>query len=515
MVKVDRNNGQNYADNIVDPFLDFNGVANWTVTSGTGASSHSALKIFEGDRSLEIVNQDPVNDIVVTNTTQETIIVISGDYEVSFFVRKDEALETFTGKVNIFRNAVLLDTQNFSIGTDGTDPDLPDLNDVWVRFVGDVPLPLLRDDDITFTFELDGIPLTALVTTTIYIDGFMLNPKERLNAMPPYYTPPRGDDRILNQDPLLDNPGAINYDPIKGTMNVRNIFPGSSIQVGQENVVFVINNTGFTITEGNIVHVNGYDAVNDALEIVLSLADKVEETEVIGVTTTNMADGQTGLITVFGRVNDLDTTSFLGGDIIYLSETIPGGITSIRPSIPIQIGHVGRIDISEGFIQVEIRELERSIYGGYSDLTTQTFIAATATPIGFGSNEEFSGIEHSETVDNSEFTFTSGGVYQLTIEPQVLRNAGGSGTDVLDVWIQKDIGAGFVNIPDSNIKRTVAGSQATGITPLTITLRLTAEDKVRFMANVSNVSLELRFTAATGAIPATPSVIANIVRIGD
>ena len=43
---------------------------------------------------------------------------------------------------------------------------------------------------------------------------------------------------ILNQNELPSTPGAVNFDPVKSTMNVRNIFTGSSIQVGQESVVF-------------------------------------------------------------------------------------------------------------------------------------------------------------------------------------------------------------------------------------------------------------------------------------
>ena len=173
------------------------------------------------------------------------------------------------------------------------------------------------------------------------------------------------------------------------------------------------------------------------------------------------------------------------------------------------------VDDTVGFIQVEIKELEKSIFGAFSDSTTQTFTADTATPIKFNTHEAVSGIAHSETVDNSEFTFVSGGVFQVTIEPQVLRNVGGSGTDQLDVWLQEDVGAGFVNIPRSNIKRIISGSQATGISPLTFTARFNSGDQIRFMANVDDASIELRATAVEGSIPETPSVIMNIIRIGE
>jgi len=134
------------------------------------------------------------------------------------------------------------------------------------------------------------------------------------------------DLKILNQDTLGSDPGSINYDIVKGIMNIQNLFSGSSLQVGHENIVFVINNTGSTITDGKVVNIDGYDSASDAMEIIMAKADTVENTEVLGMATTEMLDGEVGLVTIFGRVNDLDTTSFTEGEIVYLSETVLGGV---------------------------------------------------------------------------------------------------------------------------------------------------------------------------------------------
>lgn len=322
----------------------------------------------------------------------------------------------------------------------------------------------------------------------------------------------------LSQDPLGSEPGSINYDPVKGTMNVRNIFPNSSIQVGQESVVFVINNTGITIPDGKVVNISGYDATNDAMEIVLAIADSVENTEVLGITTTIMVDGALGLVTVFGRVNDLDTTSFTEGVIVFLSDTVAGDLTTTKPAIPIQMGHVGKVNATTGFIQVEIRELEKSIFGGFSHLADQTFTANVSKALQFNKNEEFSGITHSETVNNEEFTFPSGGVYQATAEVQYTRTVGG-GTDALNIFLSKDTGTGFENVADTNVKLAVNTAGVTTVSPLTITFRVSSTDSIKFMGQAESADLILDFFAASGTapndIPATPSIIMNIVRIGD
>ena len=93
-------------------------------------------------------------------------------------------------------------------------------------------------------------------------------------------------------------------------MSVRNIFTDSSLQVGQELVAFVVNNTGVDIPDGKVVKVSGSDPVNDALEIELSIADNTDNALVLGFTTTAMADGEVGFVTEFGRVNELDTSLF-------------------------------------------------------------------------------------------------------------------------------------------------------------------------------------------------------------
>jgi len=327
-----------------------------------------------------------------------------------------------------------------------------------------------------------------------------------------------GSFNVLNQDPLGASPGSINFDPVKGTMNVRNIFPDSSLQVGQESVVFVVNNTGVTIPDGKVVNIGGYDVINDALEVTLALADAVENTEVLGVTTTTMIDGAVGLTTVFGRVNELDTSGFTEGVIVYLSDTVAGGVTATRPPIPIQVGHVGKVDASIGFIHVEIRELERSIFGSFSHTLDQTFVAGVSKSVAFNKNGEFSGIKHSETVNNDEFEFISGGVYQSTAEPQYTRTAGG-GTDVLNAFLTKDAGSGFVNVPDSNIKAGVNTAGVPSVSTLTNTFRVNAGDKIKLMVQVEDANLILDAFPASGIapneIPLTPSIVLNIIRIGE
>lgn len=180
-----RRNGQNFAENVVDPLLLFND-GTWTVASGSGTATINTNTYYAGTGSLKIENNTPASDIVVTNSTQSTVIDIIDNYQLSWFVRKDIAEEVREGAVLIYKNAVLLDTQTFSIGSTVADDDV---DNEWVRFQSTSEYALLKSDIITFQFRLDSA-VTAELTTFIFVDGVMLNSNTRGNSLAPSYVKP-------------------------------------------------------------------------------------------------------------------------------------------------------------------------------------------------------------------------------------------------------------------------------------------------------------------------------------
>lgn len=159
-----------------------------------------------------------------------------------------------------------------------------------------------------------------------------------------------------------------------------------------------------------------------------------------------------------------------------------------------------------------------TIYGGYTDSGDQTFSVGVSKAVTFDTNLESFGIEHSESVDNSEFTFTTGGVYQATIEPHYTRTSGG-GTTVLNLFAARDTGSGFVTIPNSNVRFAINTANVEEVSPTTSTFRVDAGDKLRIMIQVEDANLELMAVAASGSspndIPLTASIRANVIRVGN
>jgi hypothetical protein len=185
--KIDRTYGQNYADNIVNSALLFDG-GTWTVASGTGTATLDTNNFYVGLSGLKIENNTPASSITVTNSSQDTVITgDGGKFQFSWYAKKDRVDEIRSGAVLLYKNAVLLDTQSFSIGSDTPEEDI---NDTWVRFQSSSIYTLAKNDIITFQFRLDSAT-TAELTTTIWIDGVMLNQGERQNTIVPTYNKPK------------------------------------------------------------------------------------------------------------------------------------------------------------------------------------------------------------------------------------------------------------------------------------------------------------------------------------
>jgi hypothetical protein len=104
-----------------------------------------------------------------------------------------------------------------------------------------------------------------------------------------------------------------------------------------------INKSGATIVDGSVVYLSG--AQGSRPKAWLALATDNIENLVVGVATADIENNQEGHITTFGIVNGVDMSSYSDGDVLYLSPTIPGGLTTTRPSPPnhaVKIGNVTR-----------------------------------------------------------------------------------------------------------------------------------------------------------------------------
>jgi hypothetical protein len=152
-----------------------------------------------------------------------------------------------------------------------------------------------------------------------------------------------------------------------------------------------------------------------------------------------------------------------------------------------------------------------AIYAQLSDSTDQTFAATgTGQAITFNTNDEINGITHSTVSETENITIITAGVYSIIAQPQVTAGAGDAG--YFHMWLRKNTGSGFVDIPNSNVELTL-GSLDEDVIPLIVTISLDVGDVIRVNASVGNTGIKLDAQTPANE-PAIPSIIFSIYRVG-
>lgn len=123
---------------------------------------------------------------------------------------------------------------------------------------------------------------------------------------------------------------------------------GSSIEVGQENVFPVVNDTAQTITNGNLVSWTQAQGASGKLKVQKFIANgTIPAEKCLGIATNTLSPNETGHAGWFGKLGGLNTTGtpygevWAEGDIIYASATIAGGMTKVRPNFPNYVIRLG------------------------------------------------------------------------------------------------------------------------------------------------------------------------------
>jgi hypothetical protein len=150
--------------------------------------------------------------------------------------------------------------------------------------------------------------------------------------------------------------GRTFYDSTAKTLCYYNDNTQMTVNIGQEQIVRVRNQTGSTIPDGTVVYVNG--ATGNTPTINLAIATSFATSDIIGVTTTSIANNGFGYVTISGLVNGLDTSAFTEGQSVFLSPTTAGAYTATEPSRPnysVQVGVILRANPSNGTLLVAVQ----------------------------------------------------------------------------------------------------------------------------------------------------------------
>lgn len=124
-------------------------------------------------------------------------------------------------------------------------------------------------------------------------------------------------------------------------------------------ITSVYNNSGVTITKGTVVYINGRHSSNYPTVLPAQANNEINSYKTYALVEFDIADNQVGYVVQLGNIGGLNlpTATYTDGDIVYLSPTIAGGITNVKPYAPnhiVKIGSVTRAHPTLGSIEVRI-----------------------------------------------------------------------------------------------------------------------------------------------------------------
>lgn len=133
--------------------------------------------------------------------------------------------------------------------------------------------------------------------------------------------------------------GTMYWDTAYRTISLIDGDGDTTLQIGQEQRALVHNNTGATLTDGQVVYVTGSTG---NLPSVALASNNLESSSSVtfGVVTESIPQGADGFVTISGNVSGLNTLAFNEGDALYLGST-PGTFTNVKPVAPANLVLIG------------------------------------------------------------------------------------------------------------------------------------------------------------------------------
>ena len=126
--------------------------------------------------------------------------------------------------------------------------------------------------------------------------------------------------------------GIIAWNDADKTLDLHTDVPDVKLQIGQEMFIRVVNKSGVTLTNGQLVYVSGAQGQRP-IGTLASATNAHEAHSTIGMVTADILNNQEGYITTHGLVRDINTTGISEGGIVYLSN-ITGNYVNTAPDAP-------------------------------------------------------------------------------------------------------------------------------------------------------------------------------------
>ena len=262
--------------------------------------------------------------------------------------------------------------------------------------------------------------------------------------------------------------GQLSWNSGDGTLDLGLAGGTVVLQVGQEQVQRIWNNTGATLTQGQAVYTVGSQGQRLTVGLASAAAESTSS-KTFGVVTENILNESEGYITTEGLVRNINTSAFPQGAALWLSPTTPGALTTTKPTAPqhlVLVGFCVRQHASSGVIFVKVQngyeldELHDVLINGKTNNDVLKYDSAT----GVWKNAQLAAVAYSNNYNDltnkptnvSSFTNDANYATQTYVNTQVsnLVNAAPATLDTLN-----ELAVALGN--DANFATTITNSLAT------------------------------------------------------
>lgn len=307
--------------------------------------------------------------------------------------------------------------------------------------------------------------------------------------------------------PVVGQTRRMEWNNTDDTINIHHS-GGVTQQVGQELYGRITNNTGSLIPNGSALGIN--PATNS---YVLFIANGTySPLNIVGVTTQDISNGSQGRITVWGQVRDINTTgtpfgeTWIAGDILYVSTTIAGGFTKVKPTAPnlsIPIAQVLSVNATTGRIAIRPTVEQQLFYGSFVKTADQVPSAAnTAQALTWSSATIANGV--SIGAPASRIVVANAGLYKFSISMQLTSSS--SSIKNVWVWFRKN----GVDVASSSMITSLDSGTAIRTPSRDLFFSLAANDYIEIMFASDSTAMTVDNIAATAFAPAAPAAILTV-----
>lgn len=168
---------------------------------------------------------------------------------------------------------------------------------------------------------------------------------------------------IINQTDLqsvldgkFDSPAGAVTDYIAGDGSIQ---PFPTITTASNLTTEVYNKSGSQINKFQVVYINGGQGNLPAVTLAQANSESTSS-KTYGVAQANISNMNNGYVLAQGRIENIDTAVLGGteGTSLWLSPTVPGGVTITKPSAPnhmVFVGTIVRSHPTQGVVEVKIQ----------------------------------------------------------------------------------------------------------------------------------------------------------------